>query len=210
VQSPLPRILAMTREVRESVTGVQASQRQAGETLERLEKASESLAMTTDYLVALAEEDDDEDDEDQDEAQAEDAAVEDIEAGTSSASDQTKADRDDWRSEFDRIEEAWLAGRVVGDAHEALNFLHLVADLHLEELEPCAILAVFDRFRARAGGERFSYCPLHGAVHLVRLRKPSLDNPLVLVRYRELVRLPPCTGLEHCPGVGELLSQARS
>jgi ABC-type transporter Mla subunit MlaD len=47
VQSRLPRIPAMTREVRESVTGVQASQRQAGETLERLEKASASLAMTT-------------------------------------------------------------------------------------------------------------------------------------------------------------------
>jgi hypothetical protein len=47
-------------------------------------------------------------------------------------------------------------------------------------------------------------------VHLVRMRKPSLDNALVLVRYRELVRLPPCAGLEHCPGVGELLGQAQS
>jgi len=67
VQSPLPRILVMTREVRESVTGVQTSQRQASETLERLEKASESLAFTTDYLVALSEEEDDEEDtEDED------------------------------------------------------------------------------------------------------------------------------------------------
>ena len=130
---------------------------------------------------------------------------EDSDAGAPSASD-----RDDWRSEFARSEEAWLAGRVVGDPHEALNFLHLVADLHLVDVEPPAILAAVDRFRARAGGDRFSYCPLHGAVHLVRMRKPSLDNALVLVRYRELVRLPPCAGLEHCPGVGELLSQARS
>jgi len=40
----------------------------------------------------------------------------------------------------------------------------------------------------RAGGERFSYCRLHGAVHLVRMKKPSLDDGLVLVRYRELAR----------------------
>jgi hypothetical protein len=99
---------------------------------------------------------------------------------------------------------------VVGDPHEALNFLHLLAELHLEDAEPPAILAAVDRFRARAGGDRFSYCPLHGAVHLVRMRKPSLDNALVLVHYRELVRLPPCAGLEHCPGVGELLGQAQS
>ena len=40
----------------------------------------------------------------------------------------------------------------------------------------------------RAGGERFSYCGLHGAVRLVRMKKPSLDDGLVLVRYRELAR----------------------
>ena len=220
VQSPLPRILAMTREVRESVTGIQASQRQAGEMLERLEKASESLTINTDYLVALAEQDEDaEGDEDQDEgedfeqddeAAATGAVDEDVDSETPSESPQTKADADDWRSEFDRVEEAWLAGRTVGDPHEALNFLHLISDLHLEGGDPSEIIAAFDRFRARAGGEGFSYCPLHGAVHLVRMRKPSLDNALVLVRYRELVRLPACAGLESCPGVAELLSRARS
>jgi Zc3h12a-like Ribonuclease NYN domain len=220
VQSPLPRILAMTREVRESVTGIQASQRQAGESLERLEKASEALTLTTDYLVALAEEEKEDEDAELDDGEAEDfdaddeaegvhEADEDGQADMESASPQTKADADDWRSEFERIEEAWLAGRTVGDPHEALNFLHLVTDLHLEDDEASHIIGAFDRFRSRAGGEGFSYCPLHGAVHLVRLRKPSLDNALVLVRYRELVRLPPCAGLESCPGVAELLSRAR-
>ena len=38
----------------------------------------------------------------------------------------------------------------------------------------------------------------------------SIDNALVLVRFRELARLPPSTRLEDCPGVGELLSQARA
>jgi len=123
------------------------------------------------------------------------------------AADAAGANPDDWRAEFERIEDAWLAGRTVGDAHEAVNFLHLLSDLHLEDLEPSEIVAAFDRFRARAGGERFSYCPLHGAVHLVRMRKPSLDNALVLVRYRELVRLPPCKGLEDCPCVGEIPSR---
>lgn len=219
VQSPLPRILAMTREVRESVTGVQASQRQAGETLERLERASESLTLTADYLVALAEDDHElEDDQDEgedfeqdDEAEATGEAHEGVESETPPSSPMTtRADAEDWRSEFDRVEEAWLAGRTVGDAHEALNFLHLISDLHLEDSDSSDIIAAFDRFRARAGGEGFSYCPLHGAVHLVRMRKPSLDNALVLVRYRELVRLPPCADLESCPGVAELLSRARS
>jgi len=121
---------------------------------------------------------------------------------------------DNWQAEFKRIEEAWLAGRKVGDAHEAINFLHLLSDLHFDDVAPSDILAAFDRFRARAGGERFSYCPLHGAVHLVRMKKPSLDNGLVLVRYRELARLPPCKGLDDCPGVGygvsEILSRSRA
>lgn len=94
----------------------------------------------------------------------------------------------------------------MGDLHERLNFLHLVVDVRLAEQESAAIVAAFDRFRARAGGERFSYCPLHGAVHLVRARKPSLDNPLVLVRYRELLRLPPCASVEACPGIADSLS----
>ena len=59
----------------------------------------------------------------------------------------------------------------------------------------------------RAGGERFSYCRLHGAVRLVRMKKPSLDDGLVLVRYRELARLSPCKGLDDCPGVGYGVSE---
>jgi hypothetical protein len=90
---------------------------------------------------------------------------------------------------------------------------HLVDSLRRWASAPSDILAAFDRFRVRAGGERFSYCPLHGAVHLVRMKKPSLDNGLVLVRYRELARLPPCKGLDDCPGVGygvsEILSRSR-
>ena len=85
--------------------------------------------------------------------------------------------------------------------------------MHFDDVAPSDILAAFDRFRVRAGGERFSYCPLHGAVHLVRMKKPSLDNGLVLVRYRELARLSPCKGLDDCPGVGygvsEILSRSR-
>ena len=126
-----------------------------------------------------------------------------------SATDAANSGADDWHAEFERVEEAWLAGRTGGDPHEALNFLHLLSDLRLEDDEPKDIIAAFDRFRVRAGGDRFSYCPLHGAVHLVRMRKPSLDNALVLVRYRELARLPPCTGLQTCPGLGELLSHTR-
>jgi uncharacterized coiled-coil DUF342 family protein len=222
VQSPLPRILAMTRDVREAVTGMQTSQGQTSEALQRLEQASEVLAITTDYLVALAEEDDDEAQdfgEDQ-ELQAADAGDEgakpsaNTEDGTAPrAGDVQPTDRDNWQAEFKRIEEAWLVGRTVGDAHEALNFLHLLTDLHFDDVAPSDILAAFDRFRARAGGGRFSYCPLHAAVHLVRMKKPSLDNGLVLVRYRELVRLPPCTGLDDCPGVGygvsEILRRSR-
>ena len=91
------------------------------------------------------------------------------------------------------------AGRTLGDAHETVSFLHLLTDLHFDDVAPSDILAAFARFCVRAGGERFSYCPLHGAVHLVRMKKPSLDNGLVLVRYRELARLSPCKGLDDCP-----------
>ena len=63
------------------------------------------------------------------------------------------------------------------------------------------------RFRARAGGDSFSYCPLHGAVHLVHVKKPSLENGLVLVRYRELARLPPCKSIEDCPGIAASVSE---
>ncbi len=224
-QSPLPRILAMTREVREAVANLQRSQGHTSDALERLEQASQSLAFTTDYLAALAETSEDEDDGEQDEfdeqlhsADVEDTAVGPehaiertarIEDGDQPAPTEVGAATDDWRSEFERIEEAWLDGRIVGDPHEALNFLHLLVDLHMEDLEASVILEAFDRFRARAGGERFSYCPLHGAVHLVQMRKPSLDNGLLLVRYRELLRLPPCISVEECPGVGELLSRVR-
>jgi hypothetical protein len=224
VQSPLPRILAMTREVREGVAGIQKSEDHSSEALERLERASESLAMTTDYLLAIAEEDEEDEDEDEDEdgsvyegeADLADSALEVVDGGRGADEDapgtaKAKADTeyDDWRAEFARVEEAWLAGRTGGDPHEALNFLHLLSDLRLQDAAPSDIIAAFDRFRVRAGGERFSYCPLHGAVHLVRMRKPSLDNALVLVRYRELVRLPPCTGVQDCPGVGEILSRIR-
>lgn len=210
VQSPLPRILAMTREVREGVAGIQKSQDHAGEAMERLERATETLAITPDYLVAIAEEDDEgEDDVDLADDAADDTALEVGDGGDDTADEEAHgaaaaradAGSDDWQAEFERIEEAWLAGRTTGDAHEALNFLHLVSDLRLDDAEPSEIIATFDRFRVRAGGERFSYCPLHGAVHLVRTRKPSLDNGLVLVRYRELARLPPCAGLEDCPGI---------
>jgi uncharacterized coiled-coil DUF342 family protein len=220
VQSPLPRILAMTRDVREAVTGIHASQGQTSEALQRLEQASESLSITADYLVALAEEDDDEDFAEDEEIQGADAADEGTEPADSTedgtppaAVDARVPDPDDWHAEFDRIEEAWLAGLTLGDAHEAVNFLHLLTDLHFDNVAPSDILAAFDRFRERAGGERFSYCPLHGAVHLVRMKKPSLDNGLVLVRYRELARLPPCKSLDDCPGVGygvsEILSRSR-
>src|SRR5262245_56816602 len=90
---------------------------------------------------------------------------------------------------------------MVGHAHEAVNFLHLLSDLHFGDPAPVEIVSAFDRFRARAGGKRFSYCPLH----LVRMKKPSLDNGLMLVRYRELIQLPPCASLTDCPGIGEPL-----
>src|SRR5205823_2599671 len=54
--SPLPRILAMTREVREAVTNLQKSQGKTSDALEALQQASQSLAINTDYLVAMAEE----------------------------------------------------------------------------------------------------------------------------------------------------------
>ena len=212
----------MTRDVREAVTGIQASQGQTGQALQRLEQASASLAITTDYLVALAEEDEGEDEDfgEDEELQAADAGDEGTEPAASTEDSAAPGDGDEqpttpdnWQAEFKRIEEAWLAGRKVGDAHEAINFFHLLSDLHFDDVAPSDILAAFDRFRARAGGERFSYCPLHGAVHLVRMKKPSLDNGLVLVRYRELARLPPCKGLDDCPGVGygvsEILSRSR-
>ncbi len=46
----------MTRDVREAMTGIQTSLGQTSDALLRLEQASESLAITTDHLVALAEE----------------------------------------------------------------------------------------------------------------------------------------------------------
>jgi hypothetical protein len=85
-----------------------------------------------------------------------------------------------------------------------------VVDLRMAEQESATIIEALDRFRARAGGERFSYCPLHGAVHLVRARKASLDNPLVLVRYRELLRLPPCASVESCPGIADSVRELLS
>jgi hypothetical protein len=238
VQSPLPRILAMTREVREATTSIQASQGRTTEALQRLEQASNSLSYTADYLVALSEEeldeafddedvvDDDELDEDDDQGEefggaddadeVEDAANDDddTESGGNAndgtpraASDAPNIDAENWQSEFERIEAAWMAGRRVGDPHEAINFLHLLSDLHFDDRAPSAVMAAFDRFRARAGGDSFSYCPLHSAVHLVHMRKPSLDNGLVLVRYRELARLPPCKSIEDCPGVGASMSE---
>jgi hypothetical protein len=235
VQSPLPRILAMTREVRESMHGIQASQARTGDALHRLEEASESLTTTADYLVALAEEEqfseglEDDDFEDLEEFEGPEAAEkldegEDVIGDEASPSDTSEADSpaaevddtepasadDEWQADYDRVEEAWLDGRRVGDGHEAVNFLHLIGDLHFEALSPEEILAAFDKFRARAGGEKFSYCPLHGAVHLVRMKKPSLDNGLVLVRYRELARLPPCKSLEDCPGVSYSVSEILS
>ncbi len=221
-QSPLPRILAMTREVREAILAVQKTQGQNSGRLESLEQASQSLLMTADYLAAIAEETDadEEDDEevfmdvgdDDDDAPAEASVAEGVapadgDVVEAAASTKTTTNRDDWQSEFDRVEEAWLAGRRVGDVHEELNFLHLLADLRMDALPRAQIVAAFDRFRARAGGERFSYCP--GAVHIVRARKPSLDNPLVLVRYRELSRMPPCSSPEACPGIGYGVEELR-
>src|SRR6266508_839520 len=188
-QSPLPRILAMTREVREAILAVQKTQGQNSGRLASLEQASQSLLMTADYLAAIAEETDadEEDDEevfmdvgDDDEDAPADASVAegvapaDGDVVEAAASTKTTTNRDDWQSEFDRVEDAWLAGRRVGDVHEELNFLHLLADLRMDALPRAQIVAAFDRFRARAGGERFSYCPLHGAVHIVLELKPSL------------------------------------
>ena len=176
VQSPLPRILAMTREVREAVTGIQASQGHTTEALQRLEQASESLSDTADYLVALAEEDhdaafDDEDlgddaeldeDEDQDEDFETANDAEDVVDADGrrhriwqqrerprprAASDASYMDSEEWQSEFERIEAAWMAGRRVGDPHEAINFLHLLSDLHFDNRAPSEVLASFDRFR---------------------------------------------------------------
>ncbi len=211
-QSPLPRVLAMTREVRETVAGIQAGQGQTSEALQRLERASDSLAMTADYLVALAEEDTDTDEDVDEPIEGAEGSGDDAESELGEETDGTRGEAqptnaDEWQAEFERVEEAWLAGQVVGDSHEALNFLHLLSDLHFDEGDPSEILAAFDRFRARAGGERFSYCPLHGAVHLVRMKKPSLDNGLVLLRYRELARLPPCTSVNECPGVGDAVRE---
>ena len=120
VQSPLPRILAMTRDVREAMTGIQTSQGQTSAALHRLEQASESLAITTDYLVVLAEEDEGDDDafaEDEDEGvQAADAGVKGTESAASTegdgapgAGDGQPTSPDSWQAEFKRIEEAWLA-----------------------------------------------------------------------------------------------------
>jgi hypothetical protein len=183
VQSPLPRILAMTRVVREAVIDIQTSQGHTSDALGRLEQASESPAITADYLVALAEGDEGEDEDfgaDEEELQATDVSDGRAEPAASTendtapvAGDVQTADPDDWQAEFERVEEAWLAGRRVGDAHEAINFLQLLPDLHFDDVAPSDILAALDRFRTRAGGERFSYCPLHGAVHLVRMKKLS-------------------------------------
>jgi hypothetical protein len=45
------------------------------------------------------------------------------------------------------------------------------------------------------------------------MKQPSLDDALVLVRYRELAWLSPCKGLADCPGVGygmsEILTRSR-
>jgi hypothetical protein len=158
--------------------------------LERLERASESLAMTTDYLVAIAEEDEDGEDDERFGDDADDVADTALEVVANDADADDGADEDapeaaiaraaagsdTWQAEFERLEEAWLAGRTVGDSHETLKFLPLVSDLRLNYDEPSEIIAAFDQFRVRAGGDRFSYCPLHGAVHLVRMRKPSLDK----------------------------------
>ena len=80
----------------------------------------------------------------------------------------------------------------------------------MDDRLPSEVLASFHQFRTRAGGHSFSYCPLHGAVHLVHMKKPSLDNGLVLVRYRELARLPLCKSIEDCPGIAASVSEILS
>jgi hypothetical protein len=51
----------MTRDVREAMSAIQTSQGATGDALHWLEQASESLAISTDCLVVLAEEDEGED-----------------------------------------------------------------------------------------------------------------------------------------------------
>jgi hypothetical protein len=106
----------------------------------------------TDYLVVLAEEDGDEE-----EVQAADAGVKGTESAASTgdggapgAGDGQPTSPDSWQAEFKRIEAAWLAGRSLGDAHEAVNFLQLLTDLHFDAVAPSDILAAFDRIRVRA------------------------------------------------------------
>jgi hypothetical protein len=122
------------------------------------------------------------------------------------AGDRQPTSPDSRQAEFKRIEEAWLAGRMVGDAPEAVNFLHLLTDLHFDDVAPSDILAAFDRFHVRV----LQLLPAARAVHLVRMKKPSLDNGLVLVRYRGLATLSPCEGLDDCPGVGYGVSEILS
>jgi uncharacterized coiled-coil DUF342 family protein len=217
--SRLPRVLAMTREVREAVSDVQQSQQLVVATLERLADMCDSLRETTNYLTLLAEADhlDVDDDLSADDDENEEVAGEAVEETATVAfhaspdaadaidEDAIPDEEDDWQAEFERVEHAWLVGWRVGDRHEALNFLHLVEDLNMDEWQPAKITDALDRFNARAGADRLSYCSLHGAVHLVR-RKPSLDNPLVLVRYRELVKQPPCTDFTMCPSLAETLA----
>jgi hypothetical protein len=114
-----------------------------------------------------------------------DAAPGDAEDDTSPALGTFYAD-ESWQAEFDRIERAWLAGRLVGDPHDGVPFnksarLLRHGQQHLRDDD--RLLTEMDALRKKFG-EGFSYCLVYLA--LKKLRKPSLTSPVLLVKMRQI------------------------
>jgi hypothetical protein len=87
-------------------------------------------------------------------------------------------------------EEAWLAGRVIGSAHEAWHFMEsarLLRRANADLRDDSTLLRQLDILRNRVG-DGFAYCSLSRA--LKDLHRPSLNSPVLLKRLRDECRRP--------------------
>ena len=94
---------------------------------------------------------------------------------------------EEWEKDFSRIEEAWLAGKKVGDGHEGKHFLTIVSRLRSAQpalRDSALLLKALDEVRARVG-EDFSYCLLQYILDK-RMHRPSLNPLFVSVKMLEV------------------------
>ena len=116
------------------------------------------------------------------------AAATPIVSGPVAAGAESEISTGGWEQRYGTIEDAWLAGEVVGDEHEHMHFCtiaRMLAPLHPKYADGAALLADLRAVRARVG-DAFAYCLLEAA--LKEMHKPSLLPALVTVKMAQLHR----------------------